>query len=72
MEKLHTAELVSSKHGETHLVNMNSLSSLPGWLIHTQIELDGNRVFVRRVDTNITSGTNPASEVFGIIVSPVY
>jgi len=67
MEKLQTNKLVSSEKGQTHMVSMKGLSSLPGWLVHTQIELDGKRVFVRRVDA-----AEDSNDVFGIVVSPVY
>ncbi len=67
MEKLRTDKLVANKHGQTHMVSMKGLRSLPGWLVHTQIELDGKRVFVRRVDA-----AEDSNEIFGIVVSPVY
>ena len=72
MEKFQTNKLVSNENGQTHMVSMKGLSSLPGWLVHTQIELDGKRVFVRRVDTAAGSHLNDSDEVFGIVVSPVY
>ena len=72
MEKFLTAELILSEYGETHLVSMKGLRCLPSWLVHTQIELDGNRVFVRRVDTTLGGNQDNSADLFGIVVSPVY
>ncbi|MBX2868856.1 MAG: hypothetical protein KTR18_09285 [Acidiferrobacterales bacterium] len=72
MEKLHSRELVSTELGEIHIVSMKGVNFLPSWLVHTQIELDGNRVFVRWIDTKIGSDSDSPGEVIGIVVSPVY
>lgn len=72
MEKLFSRALVSSELGEIHIVSMKGISGLPSWLVHTQIELDGNRVFVRWIDTKISSDPDSPGEMIGIVVSPVY
>ena len=60
------------KEGRMHVVQLPNANRVPEWLVNTQIELDGNRVFVRSIDSSIDDGQQRHDRVIGLIVSPVY
>lgn len=55
-----------------HLVELPKGCGDPDWLVNTQIELDGKRVFVRMIDTSIGSNAESDKKLIGIVVSSVY
>lgn len=72
MHRLHTERSVPRNRGEMHLVRLPSDVSIPSWLVHAQIELDGKRVFVRMVDTTAISEESGKTGMVGLVVAPVY
>jgi hypothetical protein len=72
MQALQSQNLIPFEDGMMHMVKLPSGSSIPTWLVHAQIELDGKRVFVRMVDTATVSGRSSDSGMVGLVVSPVY
>ena len=72
MHRFKTEDSVPYDGGHMHLVRMPDNCSIPSWLIHAQIELDGKRVFVRMIDTCVQSGEHSHNEIVGLVVSPVY
>ena len=44
----------------------------PSRLLHTQIELDGKRVFVGTIEDNIQGDHRPDTVLVGLVVPPVY
>ena len=72
MHRLKTEDSVPYDGGHMYLVRLPDKCSIPSWLIHAQIELDGKRVFVRMIDTSVRSGEHASNEIVGLVVSPVY
>lgn len=74
MHRLNTVSAVARNpdrgSGQMHMVRLPEDVSMPSWLVHAQIELDGKRVFVRFVDTTIAGTTG--NGMVGLVVSPVY
>ncbi len=68
MHRLTSYSSMSGKFGQVHMVKLPANCSIPSWLVHAQIELDGKRVFVRMLDNGSTSGEGAV----GLVVSPVY
>jgi len=72
MQKLQSTNSVPFEDGTMHMVQLPTKCSIPTWLVHAQIELDGKRVFVRMIDTSAISGRPGDSGMVGLVVSPVY
>lgn len=68
MSNLKTLNLVPCADGSMHLVKLPKGSGNPDWMVNTQIELDGKRVFVRMIDTSVDSD----SRMIGLVVTSVY
>jgi len=68
MHRLTSYNSMSGKFGQVHMVKLPDNCSIPSWLVHAQIELDGKRVFVRMLDTGAANGEG----AIGLVVSPVY
>ena len=45
MHRLQTVGSTPCEDGKMHLVSLPTSCSIPSWLVHAQIELDGKRVF---------------------------
>ncbi len=67
MQRLTSFDRMPGKHGQVHMVKLPANCSVPSWLVHAQIELDGKRVFVRMLETGAMGGG-----AVGLVVSPVY
>ena len=72
MHRLQTENSIPYDDGYMHMVRLPQSCSVPSWLVHAQIELDGKRVFVRMVDTCVQARPHSDSAVIGLVVSPVY
>ncbi|MGB5705998.1 MAG: hypothetical protein WBM41_04150 [Arenicellales bacterium] len=68
MNNLKTLNLVPYADGRMHMVKLPKGCGNPDWLVNTQIELDGKRVFVRLIDTAVDSD----SRMIGLVVTSVY
>jgi len=72
VDNLKTLNSVPCADGRMHLVELPKGCGDPDWLVNTQIELDGKRVFVRMIDTSIGSNAESDKKLIGIVVSSVY
>ena len=72
MYRLQSLSSLPCKEGRMHVVQLPNANRIPDWLINTQIELDGTRVFVRSIHSRIDDGQQRDDRVIGLIVSPVY
>ncbi|MEJ2176644.1 MAG: hypothetical protein P8Y12_01525 [Gammaproteobacteria bacterium] len=72
MNNLKTLNSVPCADGRMHLVELPEGFGNPDWLVNTQIELDGKRVFVRMIDTAIESNVESDRKLIGMVVSSVY
>ena len=72
MDNLKTLNSVPCAHGRMHLVELPEGCGDPDWLVNTQIELDGKRVFVRMIDTAVGSSSQSDKKLIGMVVTSVY
>jgi hypothetical protein len=72
MHRLETENSIPYNDGYMHMVRLPQDCSIPSWLVHAQIELDGKRVFVRMVDPCVQTHSHSESTIIGLVVSPVY
>lgn len=72
MNNLKTLNSVPCADGRMHLVELPKGCGNPDWLVNTQIELDGKRVFVRMIDTAVGLNAQSDKKLIGIVVTSVY
>lgn len=72
MHRLQTLHSIAEADGTMHVVQLPENLTKAGWLVHSQIELDGKRVFVRMVDTGVFPEQKSNNRIIGLFVSPVY
>lgn len=70
MQRFTTFDSKQGRYGEVHMVRLPENCSVPSWLVHAQVELDGKRVFVRMIDDGACHGAGRGA--VGLVVSPVY
>jgi len=72
VQRLQTLHSITDAEGTMHVVQLPENLTSAGWLVHSQIELDGKRVFVRMVDTAVSPEQQSSNRIIGLFVSPVY
>lgn len=72
MNGLVSRDSVNCVDGLMHLVEIPGDFDDLESLLNTQVELDGKRVFVRMIDTNIGTASRADRILVGMIVTSVY
>ena len=72
MDNLVSLDSVSSADGMMHVVELPGNCGSMEWLLNTQVELDGKRVFVRAINTNLGPAPHADKTLVGMVVSSIY
>ncbi len=71
MHRMNSSKFGLDSNDEIQLVECSGICNIPSWLIHTQMELNGKRVFVRRIEI-VQRDSETDTWLVGLVVSPVY